>query len=187
VGSVEERGGVSPQAPPSPATGRGAFGAAPPEASALGECAIPVFVVSGFAMGWAKRISEHPWLSLTVSAATIVSTILAVFAFILPAQHSEPGEARENAAQIFSDIVGTWVLQDSGSAPWVVEYKPDGTYSLATPDGIVVGFYEARNGIFSSEAPELGLKDRGRYQLLDDQTLEMSGTLGVSIWKRRSG
>lgn len=99
-------------------------------------------------MSWAKRISEHPWLSLTVSAATIVSTILAVFAFILPIQSSETSQTREYTEQMPSDIVGTWILQESESMPLIVEYKPDGTYSLATPDGIVVGFYEAQRGIF---------------------------------------
>lgn len=136
-------------------------------------------------MNWAKRISEHPWLSLTVSAATIVSTVLAVFAFILPSQGLHPNPEREYDEQIPSDIVGTWALEETDGTNLVVEYKSDGTYSLATPNGIVVGFYEARNGVFSSEAPELGLKDRGRYQFLDDQTLEMSGTLGVSVWKRK--
>ncbi|MEZ5947394.1 MAG: hypothetical protein R3C13_13870 [Hyphomonas sp.] len=136
-------------------------------------------------MSWARRISEHPWLSLAVSAATIVSTVLAIAAFFLSSDKAVPDHDPAGSEQVQSELVGTWILQTPPDPELVVEYKPDGTYSLASPDGVVAGFYEARNGVFTSRAPELGLVDRGRYQMLDDETLEMSGQLGVSIWKRQ--
>ncbi len=36
-----------------------------------------------------------------------------------------------------------------------------------------------------SEVPGTGLSDAGSYRLHDDDTLEMTGKFGMSVWKRR--
>lgn len=136
-------------------------------------------------MSLAKRISEHPWLTLTVSAASILSTIVAVAAFLTPARpagNAEPGAADAVAAQ--SELVGTWRLETPPDLGWTVTYRANGSFTLVLPTGPVEGFYEAANGVFSSRSPATESSDQGTYVLLSPTRLEMTGELGVSVWEK---
>ncbi|MEZ5999088.1 MAG: hypothetical protein R3B98_10375 [Hyphomonas sp.] len=139
-------------------------------------------------MSLARRISEHPWLSLTVSAATIISTAIAVSNWVMPAHRDSRPEIdapKEDAAPAAAnDLVGLWQLQPPGPAGWIVEYKPDGTYVFTMPNAEIHGVYEAKDGKFSSRAPSYDSEDEGDYRLIDTRTLEMDGRQGVSVWKR---
>lgn len=93
---------------------------------------------------------------------------------------------KDSEASIAAEFVGAWVLQNPALPNWVLEYRADGTYLLTTPDGVVGGVYKAADGWFSTSAPSIGSSDAGSYQFLDDNTLQMTGKLGVSVWKRKT-
>ncbi len=143
-------------------------------------------------MSLIKRISEHPWLSLTVSAATIVSTVLAVAASLVPKISSGDRSAPTSQTAAQSDLVGTWALQSPPGFDWTVDYRANGSFTLTTRAApgsgqsaqTVDGFYEAENGVFTTRAPETSADDHGTYRLLTETTLEMTGQLGVSVWIR---
>ncbi|MEM9617788.1 MAG: hypothetical protein AAF936_07475 [Pseudomonadota bacterium] len=93
-------------------------------------------------------------------------------------------DARRNSAG--GDLVGTWTLQQPTNPGWAVEYRTDGTYLFTAPNIRINGVYEAADGSFSTRAPDIGSEDSGTYRLIDNDTLEMRGNLGRSVWKRRS-
>lgn len=85
------------------------------------------------------------------------------------------------------DLIGVWYLQQPYRPDWVVEYRNDGTYLFTMPVNTRIdGVYEAADGRFKTEAASMGTSDSGTYRLLDENTLEMNGVLGRSVWKRRS-
>ncbi len=85
------------------------------------------------------------------------------------------------------DLVGVWYLQQPYRPDWVVEYRADGTYLFTMPVNTRIdGVYEAVDGRFKTEAQTIGSNDNGTYRMLDENTLEMNGNLGRSVWKRRS-
>lgn len=82
------------------------------------------------------------------------------------------------------DLVGRWTLQQPNNPGWIVEYRADGTYLFTAPNIRINGVYEAADGSFSTSAPDIGSEDSGTYRLIDNDTLEMRGNLGRSVWKR---
>ncbi len=92
-----------------------------------------------------------------------------------------------NLAAGADGFVGTWYLSSPYQPEWVVEYYDNGTYFFKTPTGAVNGVYKAADGLFMSEAPGTGLSDAGSFRFRDDDTLEMTGRFGMSVWKRRKG
>lgn len=83
--------------------------------------------------------------------------------------------------------VGTWVLETPYQPGWVVEYSDDGSYVFQTPQATVNGVYKAADGLFHTEAPGTGLSDAGSFRFRDENTLEMTGKFGMSVWKRVDG
>ncbi|MEM6627683.1 MAG: hypothetical protein AAF719_13370, partial [Pseudomonadota bacterium] len=69
---------------------------------------------------------------------------------------------------------------------WRVRYRADGSFTLTTSEGHVDGFYEAQNGVFTTRAPIVGADDQGAYRFINPTTLEMTGQLGVSVWRREA-
>lgn len=82
------------------------------------------------------------------------------------------------------DLVGRWILQQPNNPGWIVEYRADGTYVFTAPNIRINGVYEAAEGAFLTRASEIGSEDSGTYRLIDNDTLEMRGNLGRSVWKR---
>ena len=80
--------------------------------------------------------------------------------------------------------IGTWRLHSPFQADWVVTYKDDGAYFFTSPQTTLNGVWRASDGLFANEAPGTGLSDAGSYRFRDQDTLELTGKLGVSIWKR---
>ncbi|MEM6627906.1 MAG: hypothetical protein AAF719_14510 [Pseudomonadota bacterium] len=140
-------------------------------------------------MSVVKRISDHPWLTLAVSAATIVSSVMAVSAFLMSgglASNSSKDASANTPSAATSDLIGAWVLQSPPDLGWRVRYRADGSFTLTTSEGHVDGFYEAQNGVFTTRAPPVGADDQGAYRLINPTTLEMTGQLGVSVWRREA-
>jgi hypothetical protein len=94
-------------------------------------------------------------------------------------------EKRGKKKSSTGDLVGTWRLQQPNNPDWVVEYRADGTYLFTAPNFRVDGVYEAADGSFSTRATSIESEDSGSYRLIDNDTLEMNGNLGRSIWKKR--
>lgn len=139
-------------------------------------------------MNLIARISSHPVLSLVVSLATIVSAIIGILAWLAPAQPAiddAGGGATAATHSTSGDLVGVWELRSPPQPDWVVEYRADGTYVLTMPTARIHGVYEAGNGAFVTRPESIGTDDHGSYRLLDDDTLEMTGKLGGSLWVRK--
>lgn len=139
-------------------------------------------------MNLISRISSHPILSLIVSLATIISAIIGILAWLAPARpvidDAERG-AVVTTRSTSGDLVGVWELRSPPQPDWIVEYRADGTYVLTMRTARIHGVYEAVNGAFVTRPESIGTDDHGSYRLLDDNTLEMTGKLGGSLWVRK--
>jgi hypothetical protein len=85
------------------------------------------------------------------------------------------------------DLVGVWALQVAGTTNWVMEFRGDGSYTFTNDQTSVDGTYEAANGAWSQKATNFPSEDGGTYRLIDENTLELNGKFGLSVWRRRSG
>ena len=83
-------------------------------------------------------------------------------------------------------IVGVWQFESPFPNGWVTEFKANGTFVFTNPNSRTEGKYTAKDGKWSQSAPQFNFSDSGTYRFLDDDTLELTGKLGASVWKRKT-
>ncbi|MCB2114146.1 MAG: hypothetical protein KDD85_11445 [Parvularculaceae bacterium] len=105
------------------------------------------------------------------------------------AQNAKPARASAKVTAPSSGldprIVGTWTLSIPQQTNWTWEFRSDATYAFATDQTSFQGAYTASNGVWSQQAVNFASEDSGTYRFRDDDTLELTGRLGTSVWKRR--
>ncbi|MCB2099114.1 MAG: hypothetical protein KDE05_15895, partial [Parvularculaceae bacterium] len=82
-------------------------------------------------------------------------------------------------------IVGTWTLSIPQQTKWTWEFRVDATYAFAMDQTRFQGEYMAKDGVWSQKAVNFASEDSGTYRFRDNDTLELTGRLGTSVWKRR--
>lgn len=82
-------------------------------------------------------------------------------------------------------IVGVWVLTIPQQTGWTWELRANGTYIFVNDQTSFEGTYKAAGGLWSQKAVNFPSEDNGTYRFIDADTIEFSGRLGQSVWKRR--
>ena len=82
-------------------------------------------------------------------------------------------------------FVGTWTLSIPQQTGWTWEFRGDGTYVFVNDQTRFQGTYKAGDGAWSQKAVNFSSEDSGTYRFRDADTLELTGNLGTSVWKRR--
>ncbi|MEL7028197.1 MAG: hypothetical protein AAGL49_03070, partial [Pseudomonadota bacterium] len=83
------------------------------------------------------------------------------------------------------DLVGVWEFDTPWQSGWITEYRADGTFTFTNANSKTDGTYTAKNGQWTQSSPSFNFNDTGTYRFLDEETLELTGKYGVSVWKRR--
>lgn len=83
-----------------------------------------------------------------------------------------------------NEFVGTWQIQSPAPQGWVWQFRADNTYTFITAETSFEGTYKASNGKWEQKAINFASDDAGTYRLIDKNTLQLTGRLGTSIWKR---
>jgi hypothetical protein len=68
---------------------------------------------------------------------------------------------------------------------WTWEFRADGTFVFVSDQTSFQGTYKAAGGFWSQKAVNFPSEDNGTYRFIDADTLEFTGWLGTSVWKRR--
>ena len=82
-------------------------------------------------------------------------------------------------------IVGVWVLTIPQQTGWTWELRANGTYIFVNDQTSFEGTYKAAGGLWSQKAVNFPSEDNGTYRFIDADTIEFTGRLGQSVWKRR--
>ncbi|HPF22368.1 MAG TPA: hypothetical protein PK417_02760 [Hyphomonas sp.] len=105
------------------------------------------------------------------------------------ARSSKPKQASDNksapSSRVDPRIVGAWTLAIPQQTNWTWEFRADATYAFAMDQTRFQGEYTAKDGVWSQKAVNFASEDSGTYRFHDNDTLELTGRLGTSIWKRR--
>ncbi len=96
-----------------------------------------------------------------------------------------PKRKRSKKKRRGGDLVGIWDYQSPFPNGWVTEFRRDGTFVFTNANSRTEGTYEARDGVFSQQAPQFNFEDQGTYRFIDENTVELTGRYGASTWKRR--
>lgn len=94
----------------------------------------------------------------------------------------------ENPKQgVHSHLVGAWevdVPNAAGATHWVLEFRPDGTYTFYAPINAHAGTYTVSGDHWSLHATTTPYDDQGTFHLVNQQTLYFQGKYGADEWKR---
>src|SRR5436190_6744305 len=93
-------------------------------------------------------------------------------------------------AQVDPRIAGTWELRLPNADAWVLKIEAAGKYVFTIESAIAQpghsGVFEAASGRWSLRSTAgTPWTDGGTYTFADQDTLSMTGNLGVAVWKRR--
>ncbi|MEM7223614.1 MAG: tetratricopeptide repeat protein [Pseudomonadota bacterium] len=101
----------------------------------------------------------------------------------VPDSQGSGGEISGNVSG--GGLVGVWAFESPFRNGWVTEFRADGTFVFTNANSRTDGTYEASDGVLIQRVPNLNFDDRATYRFLDEDTLEITGRFGASIWKRQ--